>query len=33
MPEERYQLEQLQLINGLYPRGELQAGDTFKQVE
>jgi predicted Zn-dependent protease len=33
MPEERYQLEQLQLINGLYPRGELQAGDIFKQVE
>ena len=33
MPEERYQLEQLKLINGLYPRGELQVGEAFKQVE
>lgn len=33
MPEERYQLEQLQLINGLYPRGDLQAGQLFKRVE
>lgn len=33
MPEERYQLEQLQLINGLYPRGDLQPGQLFKRVE
>jgi predicted Zn-dependent protease len=33
MPEERYQLEQLQLINGIYPRGDLAVGQAFKHVE
>lgn len=33
MPEERYRVEQLRLINGLYPRGELQPGQVFKRVE
>jgi predicted Zn-dependent protease len=33
MPGERFRLEQLELLNGLYPKREPQAGEPLKIVE
>jgi predicted Zn-dependent protease len=33
MPGERFQKEHLELLNGLYPKGEPRAGDSLKVVE
>ena len=32
-PGEKFQKEQLELLNGLYPKGEPRAGDSSKVVE
>jgi len=33
VPVEKYQKEELQLINGLYPNGKVRAGELIKVVE
>jgi predicted Zn-dependent protease len=33
MPGEKFQKEQLELLNGLYPKGEPKPGDWLKVVE
>jgi predicted Zn-dependent protease len=33
MPDENFQQEQLELLNGLYPKGQPKAGDPFKVVQ
>jgi predicted Zn-dependent protease len=33
VPVERFQKEELQLINGLYPNGVLKPGSLYKVVE
>ena len=33
MPVEKFKKEELQLLNGLYPKGEPKAGDFIKVVQ
>ena len=33
VPVEKYQKEELQLLNGLYPNGKIQSGQYLKVVE
>jgi predicted Zn-dependent protease len=33
VPGEKFQKEQLELLNGLYPKGEPRAGGTLKVIE